>query len=643
MSGRNDSSVSLSAQRQLGGGTDDRGLTNQDGFDPLAPPTATTYQERMSNLYVRKNYTVVYPKWQTLKPPSVLRVFDLEGHSMLFSTSEIKLHNLVTLCRKEHSVSRAVLKTWHFLFGSFLGKLLGIILGSVLLFASYLFISRTIVYNSDNASIIFEAQSILNGNYILHGWYVPTDNFLTIEIPLYALGLLLGFSQTSLLHIIPALLYTLVVISGGYLTSMLLQGKQRLWGLLAFLGIVAFPPLDMVQGIDRGQGLLTGPIHIGTILFIIVGLIAYRYRLCSTEKRHRRVASVGVLLMIVLNLVGDPFALVLFVLPLLLTESLQMYAKKQITLRQNFMLLGILPATVLAFGIREILEIAGQHNVLLAGFLLTSLPGMVSNFITALKCLSIIFHANIFTKQSASFFDVALFINLFLLIALSYTIIRWSIHSLLHLTIPSTKVTSTLLCGSIGVFSAFVLSTLGGMSGIRYLYPLLFFIGIVSFFIMYSFINKYVLKFTIILVLLANGTAFAVSFYQTPPVHAPEEPLITLLKEHHLTQGLGSYWVSSIVTVQTEEQIVMRQVIVRKNRIHPYYFLADGKWFNDVNLQNANFLVYMEKDDSQAFYEAALQTFGKPKHQYKTGVYTVLTWNTPLITLLPRGYSFATP
>jgi hypothetical protein len=39
---------------------------------------------------------------------------------------------------------------------------------------------------------------MLHGNYILRGWYMPTDNFLTIEIPLYTLGRLLGFSMTSL-------------------------------------------------------------------------------------------------------------------------------------------------------------------------------------------------------------------------------------------------------------------------------------------------------------------------------------------------------------------------------------------------------------------------------------------------------------
>ena len=70
---------------------------------------------------------------------------------------------------------------------------MSIIVGSSILFTSYLLISRIVIYNSDDASIILEAQSMLHGNYILRGWYMPADNFLTIEIPLYTLGCLLGF------------------------------------------------------------------------------------------------------------------------------------------------------------------------------------------------------------------------------------------------------------------------------------------------------------------------------------------------------------------------------------------------------------------------------------------------------------------
>ena len=98
-----------------------------------------------------------------------------------------------------------ILKARQFFCNTVYGKWISIIGGSCLLFVAYLLISRAAIYNSDNASILLEAQGMQHGNPLLQRWYMPTDSFLTGEIPLYALGLWLGFSMPALLHIVPAL------------------------------------------------------------------------------------------------------------------------------------------------------------------------------------------------------------------------------------------------------------------------------------------------------------------------------------------------------------------------------------------------------------------------------------------------------
>jgi hypothetical protein len=140
-------------------------------------------------------------------------------------------------------------------------------------------------------------------------------------------------------------------------------------------------------------------------------------------------------------------------------------------------------------------------------------------------------------------------------------------------------------------------------------------------------------------VFVINAAPFAVSLYQAPTAKPTETQLLVVLEEHHLTQGLGTYWVSSIVTVQSEEQVVIRQVTISNHQIHPYYFLADEKWFDVSNLQRANFIVYRDSDDPQAYYDASVRSFGIPDHQYNVGIYTVLTWNTPLLTHMQLRYS----
>src|SRR5262245_34118592 len=57
----------------------------------------------------------------------------------------------------------------------------GMLAGCAILFVGYLYASRFVPNNSDNASMILEAQAMLHGNAILHGWYLPPDSFITSE------------------------------------------------------------------------------------------------------------------------------------------------------------------------------------------------------------------------------------------------------------------------------------------------------------------------------------------------------------------------------------------------------------------------------------------------------------------------------
>lgn len=521
------------------------------------------------------------------------------------------------------------IKMWQFVCDNLWARWLGVIVGSGLLFTLYLLISRTIIYNSDNASIVLEGQSMAQGNFFLHGWYMPTDNFLTIEIPLYALGLRLGFAPTSLLHIIPALLYTLVVVFGGYLASMLLEGKQRIWSLLAFLGIVAFP-LTMVQGF------LIGPIHIGTVWLIIVGFIAYRFFLL--KEKGKGIAFTIMIVMVVLTTVGDPFALVLFELPLVLSEVVQILATRKFLLQERIVIAGTLLATGLGFGIRLMLNAAGVHILQTSGFVPTTIPGILRNLIVVAVFTPTLFHAEIFAPGAFSLAGSPLFINALVLLALVFATFRWCVCSLFRVATLEAKVVNALIWGSLALLAADITSTLGG-TATRYLYPLLFFVGIASFALLSPIVKQKVLRVAILSVVFMNAALFAAATYQAESATPPEAQLIILLQEHNLKQGLGSYWVAPMVTVQSEGQIVVRQVTATGYRIYPYEFLANQHWFDASQLSKANFIVYRNSDNSQMYYIAAIQSFYRPKYQYHVGVYTVLVWETPLITHMRPGYS----
>lgn len=511
------------------------------------------------------------------------------------------------------------------------GLLLGI--GGCILFLCYLSLSRTVIYNSDNASILLEAQAVQQGNVILHGWYVPTDNFITLDIPLYALGLLAGFSMPSLLQIIPVLIQTLVVLAAGCLASALLRDKQTFWSWLAFLGIAAFPSLDMVQR------LMLGPLHIGTLLCVLLGILTYRRFLTAEQGKGR--AFFLLMLLLILATVGDPFALVLFVVPLLLTEGIQTVVHKRFSWRENILLVGTLLTTILSFALRALLDILGVHILLTAGFVPTSPSNMLSNVSTAISFLYTIFHANILLKGPALPEVLPLLVNAIALSAILLAAIRWSIPTFFRSKTPEAKVLSVVLWSAVSLLASFITSTLGGGSGIRYLYPLLFLGAAISFALLFPLVKKLaILRVVIALVFLINATFFAVALYQAPDTQSPEASLIQLLEQQHLTQGLGGYWVAPIVTVQSSQKIVIRQVTITEQRISPYYFLVDEQWYTPKNLRQANFIVYREADHPEEYYRASVLSFGMPDRQYTIGTYTVLVWNSPLINHMQPDYSF---
>lgn len=528
-------------------------------------------------------------------------------------------------------------KTGHLLSGHPSIKWIGIILGGAILFIAYLFITRTVFYNSDEASIVLEAQAMAHGNVLLRGWYISADHFLTIDTPFYALGFLAGLSMPWLERIVPSFLYVGVVVCSGYLIATSLQGKQRLWGLMALLSVLAFPSLYMVQK------LMGTPVHIGTIFFMLVGLIAYRHFLSGAIGRW--LAFSVVMLVMVLTLVGDPFVEVLFVLPVLLLEGLQMLLRRQISLQKNAVFFGTLVAIALSRGITWALSVVGVHILTNIEFAFANLSQITANLGFASKFVLDAFNANIFTMHAFSLASVPIFINAFVVLTfalvLIYSIVIKSRYFLWQANVAAeVRIMHVALLGTLGTLAAFILSTMGGPQTMRYILPVFLLSGLAALPVIFAIVNRNILKIAITLVFLANVIPFAYSLSQAPRAIPAETPALAVFKQHHLTQGLGSYWTAAFLTVFTRNQVVVHQIHLDAGKIEPDYFLADEQWFKAANLQQANFIVLRSTDNIPAYASAAVRSFGQFDHLYKAGNLTILVWDTPLLRHLQPGYSF---
>ncbi|HMD25788.1 MAG TPA: hypothetical protein VKH61_16945, partial [Streptosporangiaceae bacterium] len=107
------------------------------------------------------------------------------------------------------------------------------------------------------------------------------------------------------------------------------------------------------------------------------------------------------------------------------------------------------------------------------------------------------------------------------------------------------------------------------------------------------------------------------------------------LEAHHLRYGLGGYWQSSIVTVDTGGQVKVRAVV--KNTMGPYLWLAKPSWY-DSAAQQANFVV-LDSTRSYLYSEpraVIAKYFGRPAHEYNVGPFTVMVWDRNLLSSIPR-------
>jgi hypothetical protein len=121
------------------------------------------------------------------------------------------------------------------------------------------------------------------------------------------------------------------------------------------------------------------------------------------------------------------------------------------------------------------------------------------------------------------------------------------------------------------------------------------------------------------------------------PAAPPDDSLVaSWLQAHHLRYGLGGYWESSIVTVETGGQVKVRALI--RPSLARDLALAKPAWYDPVG-QQANFVVFNTYTTPSYLYwdprARAEKLFGRPARVYHIGLFTVMVWDKNLLPEVP--------
>lgn len=519
---------------------------------------------------------------------------------------------------------------------------LALALGVAVALTAWLSVASTHAYapNADGATVVLEGSALIHGNLLLHGWSLSLDSFWTVDALLYALGVALIGVQPLLMHLVPAAIAALCVMVGAMLAGTGLSRRARIFAALVVFSALALPSHT------GAYFLLQGPWHVLTTLYC---LLAVALLARATTYGWRWIGAVALL---VLGLSGDLQMLSLGVVPIFVAGLLG--AARARSIRAGVVLItASIAACVVAIAVRVTATAIGTFGVheshhTVGGSQLSRDVGHLTNWLSALFGVHL---GPVPGPAIAPVFAIARAAVLVGLVgALVWVLVTTGLgmsrdrpdrHPWLtkmreqRLGGPAVgRVDDLLLCMTLGALGTFGLLTLSdNPSYARYLDPVMIFLVVLGARVLGRLVGGasgrvWEISLASLVLVAGLGAVSSIRDSLTSAPSAPSAPLERYLIDHHLYLGVGDYWASSIVTVDTRERVTIRPVVADPAmRIVPDGRQATIDWYRNRRFA---FLVYTTRPHGHVNRVTAERTFGQPLRIVRIGQYFVVTWSHPI-------------
>jgi hypothetical protein len=481
----------------------------------------------------------------------------------------------------------------------------GIVLGVVTLFMLYLYATRGVSNNADDASLILQSQAMLHGNFLLRGWYLPPDSYITTDMALNAVGSIF-FDGAQLLKISPAFLYTATVAVAAVLASRIVAAASRWLAVIACLALIAFP-VGRLFGFS-----MQSPMHIGTALATLIAWLAYDHFV----KRPTSRGLWGVFILVTtLSIIGDPLAEVLIVAPAGIVSGWMLWRSRGHDTTARATLGGATLALLLGLGLRQALIASGTY--IESASMGPVFPSAVWPHIQwLLEGIFTLFHVDVRQQlglQQSPFFNVL--DGGFLLVGV-VGFVRLFHHALVPRDMRDS-LPNVLSWGIVGSILAFLCTNAAFDVGqLRYLTPAFIYAGVLCYPAFAQIFAGRYLPHVVVAFLAASGLTFGIMLAQTPRAGTPAQPLVAFLLSHHLTSGLGSYWTANLTNLWANGRLHVVPVAASQDGIHARQWQANATWFDPSRLGAARFVVIDWHESEGAYLQAVVSSFGAPDHIY---------------------------
>ncbi len=505
-------------------------------------------------------------------------------------------------------------------------------------FTVYLRLSRTSPENSDQANILLAASDMLHGNLLLSGWYLTDVSFYTTEVPQYALLEIFFGVHADTAHIAAAMTYTLAVVLAVLVARGGFTSRAAVIRMVIAAGIMLAPQLGV--GV---AALLLSVGHIGTSVPVLLIFLVL-------DRAPRRwYVPVLTALGLAWVLIADELVLIIGVVPLALVCALRVaeaavrergLARGLAARRYELSLIGAAGAAAgLAWLAERALRALGGYILHPVRFTFASHYSWAT--LHVLWAVPRIFGADYRGLAGGPYYTALLHWVSLALVGLALLLVAWRffagaalVDQVLAVAIVGNIVLfATTSAGTQGPHEIAVVAPFGAALAARMLAgPQSSRTQAASALAHRTRAVTYAAGLAVLL-----GYLGGLGQSMVQPAAPPDgSQVASWLQAHHLRYGLGGYWQSSIVTVDTGGQVKVRAV-VGITTMGPYLWLAKPSWY-DPAAQQARFVV-LDSTPGYLYWEpraVIAKVFGHPAREYNVGPYTVMVWDRNLLASSPR-------
>ena len=504
-----------------------------------------------------------------------------------------------------------------------------LVLAAAALFVAYLRLSNTFPEDSDQANLGLQAQEMLHGNLLLHGWGLSDTSFYTTELVQYMLlELILGLNA-GMFHAAAAMTYTLALLLAALLAKGNAAGGRGVARMLVAGGIMLAPQLGSSVMI-----LLEMVGHIGTsVPLLLIWLVLDRMR-----PRWYLPVVAGILL--AWAAVSDSLVLALGVAPLVLVCAVRVLRGWR-DLRSRWLELSLAGAALAAAGLSwavvKLIGANGGYTVAAVTFHLKPASQWAGNLKATWQGVLLLFGAD-YTGQGGHGFAYLHLVGVALAVV-ALLLAFWRFFTRLSL------VDQVLAVAIVANVVAYLVSNLATLNAHEMAVVLPAGAALAGRMLVAGQRRAgagRVAARARAAALAAGGLVLAgylaglVTEASHPPVPAAKTGLASWLAAHHYSYGLGGYWEAGIVTVNSGGRVKVRAL--GRYSLAADLWEAKESWY-DPRAHRATFVVLDSQPGFLNYWEPAAlvrRYFGVPSRTYHFAPYTVLVWAKNLLTSLPR-------